>query len=974
MGVPFRISGEDIRNETYHHLFVTNMDDLLQKFYLHQSVMYLVDMQVVELGGGENPNFHPNLDGRPVKGVDIVADLESPLPLKSEAFDFVFSQFAIEHISWKRLTGYIADIFRILKPNGKATIITADLRAQFLYIMKKKAWDLTELETIFGSQDYPQNTHKSSMSMELAERLFRDAGFGKVKITQVGICATDMQIEVEKMERAEMFDRKYFDGKGYGTGKGDFYRDFPQHYKTAEIILQKRPQSVLEIGGARGYICKILQAHGVPASCMDISKHCWHTRAIKEFYLWDATNTPWFGDFDLQNNMTGRFDICFSIAFLEHVPEDKLEPMIKEMARVTKRGLHGITFTVEPNDQDTTHVTIKPLEWWQALFKRVAPDYPVEIVNKDLLEEPVTTVNWQQIAPADGLLKLNIGCFADMFYYGWKNVDAIDLREWAKFRGYEFIHADVKEGIKVADNTVDIILASHFLEHLNREDGAKFIKECYRVLKPDGILRLAVPDAQLLASHYLAGTIMEFKHVNVGVDTAPDEAEAYYRLLLAGHQTIYDTKSLTAMLSEQWDVKICKPFESTSTAIALQTISMYPTLSLYLEAKKHIKTDKACNETISESESAKPAPTHVETTEKAPETPKTITDYKKDKLKIALFSTPLLTVPPINYGGLEMIVADLGRELALLGHDVTIFAPKGSKVEGCRIYEIGDPVLTVFVDWLKLETDMFTVAQPELMSGGYDIIHGHNWFGMEYRAKALDNRLHVLHTHHGGLVADWWLRTRPNFKLNMVGISEWMKSVYERQGMSTRAVHNGVNPAKYPLRRKKGDRYLYLSRIAFFKAPHVAIQIAKETGIKLDVAGATQFVEDAKYVEEIKKSCDGTQIRWVGEVSNGDKLELMSNAKALIVPALWGEPFGLHVIESMMVGTPVLAIADGGIKETIKKGGVLCQDVDTLKDAIQHFKYINPLTCRKNAMMFSTQQMALNYEKAYRDILSGNEW
>ena len=247
-------------------------------------------MNTVELGGGQVPRFHPNVDCRKVENVDIMADFERPLPLASEGFDAVYSAFAMEHVSWRNVQQFVNEIYRVLKSSGRATVITSNLRAQCLYLLKKEVWGLPEVETIFGSQEYPENSHKSSMSPECAERLFRDAGFNKVKVvTQVGICGTDMLIEAEKLERVELFGRKYFDGEGY-VG---MYRDFPQHYKTAEIILDRKPTSVLEIGGASGYICKILQAHGVPATCMDISDHCWHTRVINEFILWDATRTPY---------------------------------------------------------------------------------------------------------------------------------------------------------------------------------------------------------------------------------------------------------------------------------------------------------------------------------------------------------------------------------------------------------------------------------------------------------------------------------------------------------------------------------------------------------------------------------------------------------------------------------------------------------------------------------------------------------
>lgn len=152
----------------------------------------------VELGGGTTPSFRPNVDCRALPNVDIVADFEKPLPLQSEEYNFVYSAFAIEHISWRRVPQFVSEIYRILKPQGRAIIITADLRAQCQYILKKPVWTFAEMETIFGSQDYGENAHKSSMSQELALKVFRDAGFKSVNVLQVGICATDMQIDAVK--------------------------------------------------------------------------------------------------------------------------------------------------------------------------------------------------------------------------------------------------------------------------------------------------------------------------------------------------------------------------------------------------------------------------------------------------------------------------------------------------------------------------------------------------------------------------------------------------------------------------------------------------------------------------------------------------------------------------------------------------------------------------------------------------------
>ncbi|MCJ7634810.1 methyltransferase domain-containing protein [Candidatus Bathyarchaeota archaeon] len=189
-------------------------------------------------------------------------------------------------------------------------------------------------------------------------------------------------------------------------------------------------------------------------------------------------------------------------------------------------------------------------------------------------------------------LLLNIGSFMDMYYSSNQvcivNIDNNDLEGWALSQGYSFQRLDVRNGIPYKNNSVDLVLCSHLIEHLSRDEGDAFLKECYRVLKPKGILRLVIPDTRLLIGKYLDGSIMDYRHINVGVEKAPDTAEALFHLLIAGHQTMYDLPSLTAKLKKNGDWKIQKmtAFESQSEAIRKQTVPNFCTLSCYIEAKK----------------------------------------------------------------------------------------------------------------------------------------------------------------------------------------------------------------------------------------------------------------------------------------------------------------------------------------------------------------------------------------------------
>ncbi len=347
---------------------------------------------------------------------------------------------------------------------------------------------------------------------------------------------------------------------------------------------------------------------------------------------------------------------------------------------------------------------------------------------------------------------------------------------------------------------------------------------------------------------------------------------------------------------------------------------------------------------------------------------------KDAKLKIGLLSTPIFTVPPQNYGGLEQIVYDLAEELALMGHEVTVFAPDGSAVPGCSIVSIGAPFDRVEHDWVATERDAHRKIEAQLTQ--FDIIHGHNWLGFEYLSKAKHPELKVCHTHHGGLNPEWWLKQKPPFHLNFIAISDWMQKVYQQQGMVSQRVYNGVDLNKYPLKSQKSNRLLFVGRFDVFKQPHVALAVAEKLNLPIDLVGGS-FVQDPNYLQQIKNRCDGDRVKIYVDADNATKVELMQNAKAVLVPSRMGEPFGLVPIEAMACGTPAIVLADGAMPETVKEGGVVCADAEAMADAVAYavdHLHISAKMCRHNAEKFSRRIMAMNYVEKYRAIIDGTEW
>jgi predicted SAM-dependent methyltransferase len=93
---------------------------------------------------------------------------------------------------------------------------------------------------------------------------------------------------------------------------------------------------------------------------------------------------------------------------------------------------------------------------------------------------------------------LNIGCGS---YYSmestWTNLDFASNNEHVTAH-------NLLKGIPFSDNSFDFVYHSHVLEHFSKNDGERLIKECYRVLKPGGILRVAIPDLEGIARNYIS--------------------------------------------------------------------------------------------------------------------------------------------------------------------------------------------------------------------------------------------------------------------------------------------------------------------------------------------------------------------------------------------------------------------------------------------------------------------------------------
>lgn len=151
------------------------------------------------------------------------------------------------------------------------------------------------------------------------------------------------------------------------------------------------------------------------------------------------------------------------------------------------------------------------------------------------------------IKKVKGLVKLNVGCGTD-YKKGWINIDNNSDENIDKLD----LNWDMRNPLPFPDGSVDYIFNEHFFEHLAPEDGVKVMGDLRRVLKPGGVLRIAMPDLEGVVNTYLHVPLSEdpvIKEFNI--DFVKTRAEwMNMSMRWWGHMWLYDWEELERRLGE----------------------------------------------------------------------------------------------------------------------------------------------------------------------------------------------------------------------------------------------------------------------------------------------------------------------------------------------------------------------------------------------------------------------------------------
>jgi glycosyltransferase involved in cell wall biosynthesis len=341
-------------------------------------------------------------------------------------------------------------------------------------------------------------------------------------------------------------------------------------------------------------------------------------------------------------------------------------------------------------------------------------------------------------------------------------------------------------------------------------------------------------------------------------------------------------------------------------------------------------------------------------------------------MRIALVSTCAVAVPPKGYGGSELVVAELAKMLTRRGHDVTVFATGDSRPEARLAWRFAEPVWPPD-EHAELRHAGFAWRHLVGHAGDYDVVHVHQAPSIVMSSL---QRLPVVATIHHERDARLTAVYRDFQEVTYVAISKRQAALVPEVDVR-HVVHHGVDPAMYPPGDGAGGYCAFLGRLAWQKGPHVAIDAAVEAGVPIRLGGAPHW-EDADYfAREVRPRFvrHAGLASPLGEVGHAEKLDLLRGARALLFPIAWEEPFGLVMIEAMLVGTPVLAFARGSVPEVVEDGitGFVVRDAREMAARLRRLGGFDRARCRARALeRWSSMRMARDYEGVYAAAIAAS--
>jgi glycosyltransferase involved in cell wall biosynthesis len=336
---------------------------------------------------------------------------------------------------------------------------------------------------------------------------------------------------------------------------------------------------------------------------------------------------------------------------------------------------------------------------------------------------------------------------------------------------------------------------------------------------------------------------------------------------------------------------------------------------------------------------------------------------KYSNKRLAILSPIAWRTPPRQYGAWETVASNVTEGLIARGWDVTLFA-SGDSVTRAHLhavlakgYEEDSTIDSKVAEYLHISEVFEHVAE-------FDLIHSHyDFMPLSYTRLIKTPVLTTIHGFSSAKIMPIYQKYRDGY---FVSVSDSDRA----PGLNYLAtVYNGIDLSLYPLQGCGGDDLIFLGRIHPDKGVHLAIEVARLSGMRLIIAG---IIQDKTYFrEQIQPHLDNQNILYIGPVGVTGKNDLFARARALLHLNTIPERFGLVLVEANAAGVPVIAMNLGSCREVIEDGktGFLVDNVTEAIQALGRISEIDRSACRSRVRQhFSIETMVEGYERVYSTI------
>jgi glycosyltransferase involved in cell wall biosynthesis len=341
-------------------------------------------------------------------------------------------------------------------------------------------------------------------------------------------------------------------------------------------------------------------------------------------------------------------------------------------------------------------------------------------------------------------------------------------------------------------------------------------------------------------------------------------------------------------------------------------------------------------------------------------------------MKIAQIAPLIESVPPRLYGGTERIVSYVTEELVALGHDVTLFA-SGDSITASNLVPCVPKALRLDVSVRDtIPYYMLMLDRVRQRADEFDVLHFHiDQFHFPLFRSIAGRTVTTLHGRQD--LPDLHALYAGFNDMPLVSISNAQRGPVPNIHFAGTVLHGIPMSLHRAAAEARGGYLAFLGRISPEKRPDRAIAIARALGIPLKIAAKVDRVDEAYFRTQIEPLLAGGGVEFIGEINDQQKSQFLGEARALLFPIDWPEPFGLAMIEAMACGTPVLAFRCGSVPEIVEDG-VTGAIVDNIEEAIAALPRVIALDRKKVRQRFeqrfSATRMAKDYVRVYHKLLA----